>query len=235
MLVILFLILMEGGCMRSREECESISKSAVDYLEEKYKQDFSFYAYEEGDILSDITYVRCLTGNMNLEHENVIVTVRQEGNRLIFADNYFAYLIRPELEDYIRNIVKTEFQEMKVYVENQNDFFSSDFDSKSTLEELYQIDSLYQITVKVYIKGNAEIPEAEYKEKMQRIEKKLMDSGHSYTIYIFAVSPEIYSTIERYEQKDFWYYYIKNQEPDGEKYYYLYHNIITEGALTWQN
>ena len=83
--------------------------------------------------------------------------------------------------------------------------------------------------VKIYIKGDAQISTEEYAEKMQHIEDRLRESGHAYTIYMFAVSPEVYGSIGRYEQTDFWNYYATHRVPDGDQYYYSLQKNITGG------
>lgn len=227
-LLVLFTI-MEGGCMKTREEYKSLSQSAIDFLEEKYNREFSLCSYEEGDYLSEIDYVHCMTEGMDPEHEGITVTVRQKDGDTIFEDNYFSYLIRPELEAYITDMIQEEFPETKVYVENHGGFLSNELTGESTFDDFYQVESGYRAVVKAYIKGNPEITEIEYEEKMKTVENRLLASGHSYTIYIFVVNPDVYNKMERYEQTDFWDFFITNRMPDGEQYYYLYHERITGG------
>lgn len=215
--------------MKSRNEYESRSDAAVHFLEEKYNREFQFICYEAGDYLSKNDYVRCTTEGLDSEKEDVIVAVRQEGDTTIYEDNYFSYLIRPEMEDYIADMVHEDFSEIKVYVQNSDEFFSNELTGESSLDDMYRTDNDYRISVKVYIKGDSEMSQTEYQVKMQHIEDLLLASGHSYTIYIFALNPTVYETISRYEQTDFWKFYASNRFPDGEQYYYLYHNMITGG------
>lgn len=215
--------------MRTREEYNSLSDSALNFLGEKYGREFSLNSYEVGDYLSNIDYVRCTTEGMDPENECVIVTVREDEENMIFEDTYFSYLIRSELEAYIADMVQKEFHETKVYVENKDEFFSNELTDKSTLEDMYRVNDTYRASVKVYVEGDPEMSQIEYEEKISHIESQLIESGHSYTIYIFALNPVVYDAIDRYEQESFWKFYVSNRVPDGDQYYYLYHNRITGG------
>lgn len=228
-LVLILLIVVEGGCMKTREGYQNISESAINFLEEKYNREFTFCSYEGGDYLSKIDYIHCLTEGMDSEHERVTVTVKEEEGKTVFKDDYFSYMVRPELESYISNIISDEFPEVKVYVDNREDYLSNELTYKSTLDDLYRIESSYWADVKIYIKGDAQISTEEYAEKMQHIEDRLRESGHAYTIYMFAVSPEVYGSIGRYEQTDFWNYYATHRVPDGDQYYYSLQKNITGG------
>ena len=166
------------------------------------------------------------TDNINQEHESITVAIRKEDGKVTFKDDYFSYLVRPELETYISDMIKEEFQEIKIYAENQEHYLSNELTSESTLSDLYQIESSYIAEAKIYVKGNPEITKAEYERKMQNIRNKLLDSGHSYIIYLFVVSPEIYDSMGRYSQNDFWRFYAVNKEPDGNQYYYAYNEYI---------
>lgn len=228
-LSILFIgIVMEGGCMKTREEYIDTSEAAVNFLEEKYNREFNLSSYEGGDYLSTIDYVNCTTEGIDPEHDRITVTVREEDGKTIFKDNFFSYLIRPQLETYVADMIKGEFENVKVFIDGEN-YLSNELTDTSTIDELYQLEPGYRITVKAYVKGTPEISQIEYAEKMKSVEQSLLDSGHSYTMYIFVVSPGVYDSIERYKQTEFWDFYITNREPDGEQYYYLYHEWITRG------
>lgn len=200
-------IITEGGCMKTREGYIDTAEAAVNFLEEKYNRDFSFSSYEGGDYLSTIDYVHCTTEGIDPEHDRITVTVREEDGKTIFKDNYFSYLIRPQLETYVGDMIKGEFENVKVYIGGEN-YLSNELTDTSTIDELYQLEPGYRITVKAYVKGNPEISQIEYAEKMKSVEQSLLVSGHSYTMYIFVVSPGVYDSIERYKQTEFWDFYI---------------------------
>lgn len=227
--VLLLVILMEVGCMRTKEAYKSLSDSAIDFLEKKYSRDFSLLTYEAGDVLSDIDYVHCVTDGIDTENEDVVVAVLEENGEIILQDNYFFYLIRPEMEGYVADVVREEFDEVKVYVEN-DEFFSNSLTADSSLEDFYRVEDSYRMSVNIFIKGDSAMPEEELEKKVQHIEETLVSSGHSYMVYLFIVSPDMYNSIERYQQEGFWDFYIDNREPDGNTYYYGYCQGINGGG-----
>lgn len=225
------MMFMEVGCMSKETDNKNYGDRVMDYMREKYQKEFTICFYEDSDYLSDIKVIQCYTDGMDKENEHVDVYIEKKNGKEYYMDNYFDFYIRSEMENYIQDMITKEFSECKVYRENNAGAMAEGLTHESTLEDLYRLDENYWMTVKVYVKGDTDTTQQEYQEKMQRIEEQLLASNHRYTIYIFAVSEQVYESIERYEQREFWSFYIKNRIPDGEKYYYLYNSMIVDGEV----
>lgn len=230
-LICIFLSLLNAGCMGITEKLRSNGDKALEFISEKYQRDFEPITYEMSDYLSNTDTVHCYTDGMDIENEHVEVYILRDGSEVEYVDNYFSFLVRPQAEEFIGDMIESEFDEFKVYCDDDGGALPNELTHESSLEDLYRVKSDYWMDVKVYIKGNANMSETEYHEKIQRIEQQLLDTNHRYTIYIFAVSDEVYQSLERHKQDDFWRFYIGNPTPDGETYYYLYNNIILDGEV----
>lgn len=217
--------------MSTAERMKADANSALQFVNKKYQKDFEPSTYEMADYLSETDRVHCYTEGMNPEKEHVEVYVVRDGEEVKYLDNYFGFHIRPEAEAYIGSMVEKEFKEFKVFRDSEYEAFPNELTCESTLEDLYRVKSAHWMNVKVYINGDDNMSEAEYQEKVQRIEQELLDSNHRYTIYIFAVSDEVYQSLDRYNQDDFWRFYAQNRKPDGEKYFYVYKNTIQDGKV----
>lgn len=59
-LIIIFVIcFMEVGCMYTKEDYKKVMNDAVQYLTDKYGEEFILDSYEIGDILSDTVLLWC--------------------------------------------------------------------------------------------------------------------------------------------------------------------------------
>lgn len=223
-----FILFSSVGCM----SFDSLSDRALNHIEAKYGRKFTPVFYENADVLSSTRSIECITDGLDPENERVRLAVMYDDDgKPYFRDDYFSYLVRPEFEEYIGAMIASEFSEYKVYREHDAGLFPDELVPGNTLEDLYRVNSTYWASVKVFIKGEPGVSDSVYQEKMQRIENLLCASGHRYTVYIFVVSPDEYESISRYAWNDFWSFYAENREPDGSRYYYLYHEIIKDGAV----
>lgn len=229
--IVLMIILIGNGCnMQTREEYGDLIELTREHLVEKYNREFELLSFEGEGYLTETEYFHFATEGIDEENEKVTVIAEKVEGEFVLEDNYFSYIIRPDLEEYLGNIVKSEFQDVKVFVENSSEYVSNELNAEKNLADLYVEEEEYRVLVKIYINGMDKLSSAEYARKMSNIETDLLNDGHSYTIYMFVVSPEVYAAVDRYEQTDFWNYYATHREPDGEKYYYLYHEFITKGV-----
>lgn len=217
--------------MSTADKNKALAEQALAYINEKYGREFTPVFYENPDYLSTSRTIECITEGLDPENERVNLQIfYDDKGEPYFLDDYFGYIVRPEMEAYIGDMVASEFPEYKVFREGNN-VPKDGLGPNDTLEDVYRVKSTYRMTMKVYVNGDSTMSQAEYREKMERIEQKLLDSGHRYTMYIFAVSNEVYQSIDRYEQDDFWRFYAENDTPDGEKYYYVYNEMIKDGEV----
>lgn len=217
--------------MRKPDELKTTGNKAIEFLNEKYQKTFLPVTYELSGYLSNTDVVNCYTENMDPKNEHVEIYLDNNGNSSTYYDNYFSFYIRPEAEAYIGNIIGTEFDEYKVFRGNEYSALPNELTCDSTLEDLYQVYPTYWMSLKVYVKADPSLSDVDYAKKMKHIENILLESGHRYTIYIFALGDEAYQNTERYTQDDFWAFYAKNKQPDYETYYYIYKNTIVDGGI----
>ena len=229
--LIIVLLFLEVGCMNTTDNNQILAEQALAYICEKYDREFTPIFYENPDYLSSSKTIECITEGLDPEHERVDLQILYDDNGApYFVDNYFGYLVRPEMEAYIGDIIATEFAEYKVFREGNN-VPKEGLEPNDTLEDVYKIKPTYRMTMKVYVNGDPNMTQEEYQAKAQRIEQILLESGHRYTMYIFAVSNEVYRSIDRYTQGEFWKFFAQNDSPDGEKYYYVYNKMIKDGEV----
>lgn len=229
--VLLFCMITEVGCMYNPDTMKNAGDKALEFITDKYQKEFTPITYEMSDYLSDTDTVHCYTEGMDPDNEHVEIYVSTEDGKTNYSDNYFSFYIRPEAEAYISSIVAKEFSEFKVYRNDEYEGFPNELTCDSSLDDLYALKPNYWMSVKIYINGDPSMSESEYKNKIQTIENDLISSGHRYNISIFALSDTAYQSIERYTQDDFWVFYSKNPQPDGEKYYYSYNSTIYDGGI----
>ena len=220
-----------GGCMNPAERMINQEKEALEYLNEKYGREFEAKTFEVADYLSDTNRIHCYAEGMDTENEHIEVYVIEKEGEDIYRDNYFSYHVRPQAEEYIRDMVASEFTDVKVFRNNEYEAFPDELTGESTLDDLYRLKEDYWMDLKVYVKGDPAIAVQEYEEKMHRIEQKLLESNHRYTIYIFVVNEEIFQSMERYGQEEFFRFFAQNRTPDGENYYYAYKGTIMNGKV----
>lgn len=224
-------VLVLGGCMNPAEGMINQENKALEYLNEKYGREFATKNYEVADYLSYTNRIHCYTEGMDIENEHIEVYIIEKEGENIYRDNYFSYHIRPQAEEYIRDMMESEFMDVKVFRNNEYEAFPDELTGECTLSDLYRVKEDYWMDLKVYVNGDPTMTIKEYEEKMRRIEQKLIESNHCYTIYIFAVNEELFQSMERYGQEEFFRFYAQNRTPDGEKYYYAYKSTIMNGKV----
>ena len=217
--------------MNREEHYQTLAADALAFISDKYGKEFTPVFYENNDYLSTVRRIHCYTDGMDRENEHAEIVITRDGENYEFSDNYFSYYIRPAAEQYIAELITREFSDCKVYREKDTGTFPDTLTCESTLEDLYRVKSDYWMSVKAYIPAVPGMAQEEYAAKAQRIEQALLESGHRYTIYIFAVSDEVYQSIDRYQQDDFWRFFAANRTPDGEKYFYVYKSTILDGEV----
>ena len=218
--------------MKNKNEVLSAIDETMIILREKYKEEFIFEDYELADYGSESDILRFYTNKMNPENEyGFVVLYNDESGKREYEDNYFGYLIRNQMEDYITNIIQNEFTDVKVYLQHEEDTFDNRLNSNSNLDDLFSIMPDYTIALNVYVCGNKNTDKLDYQEAFARIENLLLESKHTYSITIFVVSDDVYNSIHRYEQDDFRSFYASHRNPDGEKYYARYNEYISDGYI----
>lgn len=228
-LIIIFVIcFMEVGCMYTKEDYKKVMNDAVQYLTDKYGEEFILDSYEIGDILSDTDSIRCFTTDMDRENEYVEVVVNPDSPRG-FSDNYFGYLIRPEMEEQIRNVL--DVYDCKIYRENINYCLPDSLERNSTIEDLYQEMPDYWMTVNIFLPVDSSMTEYDYQQITERMENWMLASMHRYTVHLYVVSEDWYNRINRYSLEDFWVFYSKHHTPDWNNIFFEYRKMFRDGGV----
>ena len=207
--LVIALLFLEVGCMDTNENYKSQGDDAIKYISEKYDRDFYPLSYDLADYLSDDDMVECYTDGMDPENEHVTIVISKEYGSISYHDNYFGFLIRDDMENYIGEFVEKEFTDYKTYVNINSDSFPDGLNVWSDLYDLYDTFNDYWMTATVFVKGNANISEEEYSERTNRIIQSLKESYHRYTFNLFVLDETYYNGMDRYSQDAFWDDYLK--------------------------
>ena len=228
-------ILLAGnvGCALDPEEYyykNEIDK-AIEYLEEKYGDHFIGVGYENADLLSTTDTVYCYEENMNPDEEKVLVYINRANGEVKYSDNYFGYVVRPEVETWISDIVKTEFDDVKVYQSKDLGVYPDDLTKENNLGDLFELEPHYFIHTTIYVNGDKNMTKEEYEEKTKALEKLFMETGKFMGINIYVVNNEVYEQMNRYSWDEFWFMFEKLPKVDGEICYHLYEKSFYEGEI----
>jgi len=222
------------GCMDSGSYENNLKKNgndAITYISEKYDREFIPLSYDLSDYLSDQDEVECYTEGMEPENEHAYILITNEKGETQFSDNYFGFLVRPEIEESISKYLKEEFQEYKVYKENDVICLPDELDSHSTLEDLYIADPEYRTDLTIYIKHEPGNDYDDYDKRANRFIERLASTGHNYHVALFVLGNETFASMSRFEQDEFIAFTAKNKEPDNNKYYFENYYSIDGGRV----
>ena len=123
------------GCMGKKYFQISIKESALEYMEQKYGEEFTYidtlYSGSNFDIrLKGIT-VSCDT----FPDKEIFVSIRQGDKVLEYGDNYMDYYFAPQVEDYILGIAKNYFEDIVFELKILDSHATNVLDLTSTFEE----------------------------------------------------------------------------------------------------
>ena len=188
--------------------------AAIAYLEEKYGEEFTPITYGLSDYLSDVDVVECYPSWMDPEQEYVSIFLHSDGT---YGDNYYEYLKREEIEEYIKNFFCPAFgDEIKVYLSCSKSEMPAELNRDSTVEDFLQQKPEYTFVASVFVNGNDTIPEIEFEQKMADIEENLYKTGRAYILNLYVVDPSAYERIARHETSSVTDIYKEKWEPDGK-------------------
>ncbi|MCL1794234.1 MAG: hypothetical protein FWG34_10215 [Oscillospiraceae bacterium] len=183
------------GCMGKKYFQISIKESALEYMEQKYGEEFTYidtlYSGSNFDIrLKGIT-VSCDT----FPDKEIFVSIRQGDKVLEYGDNYMDYYFAPQVEDYILGIAKNYFEDIVFELKILDSHATDNFNLTSTFEEY--ISNKY-----FYVDGQMEIS-ASNEKTIRKFTNDLLEREIYFSLYI-----KIPSLDEAYNA----YYYRYNDE-----------------------
>lgn len=216
------------------ESKEELAARALQYIEEKYDQEFTPVFYENPDILSTTRTIECITNGIDSEEERVHLYIRydDEGN-VVFSDDYFDFIVRPEIEEYISSMIPAVFGEHKVFANGPDVPLKFGFTKDNDLADVLEAYPDFRMSVHVYIRGSADVPYEEYERLGKEFEQNLFDTNNNYSLYFFVVNDEMYDATTRHDRV-FWKEYHDFKNPDGDRLYYSYVEMIDHGTI-WVN
>jgi len=197
--------------MEEKAYYEDTIELAMQYMTEKYGMQFTPISYDISDYLSSKDTVECITDEMDPEQERIFVSVEMvpktensdETEKVFqFHDSYFGRLIRPAMEEGLTRIFRAEFNKVKVFRDAINSPLPDHLGPDSSLSDFYKELPSYRMCVKIYVGKDPDLSQDEFENRMKRLEKRLMDSGHRYTIYLKALPYPEFEKIDRYVQDE---------------------------------
>jgi hypothetical protein len=160
---------------------------------------------------------------MDPDHERVFVDLEVANGEIVYHDSYFGYLVREEMENQIHDVIRKEFKECKVYRDNINSVLPDDLTPENDMEDFYKADPSYRMCVKVYVKDEASMTQADFDDRMHGIEKELLALGKRYTLCLVVLPEDVYNDVNRYSQDEI----LLNKDSD----IYSYEATISNGEV----
>lgn len=220
---IITIIITMGGCKKMAEgingsgeqEMKDKGNAALEYMKEKYKEEFTPITYGISDYLSDTDVVECYPSWMDPKFEHVSIFIHNdEGGR--FGDNYFEFLKREELEESVKEILEPDFgSEIKVYQSCSNTEMPAELNVNSSIEDLYSSMKEYCIWADVFISGDKNITDEEFAQKMGSVKERFCRTGKSFVIHLYVVDKLAFEAVSREDRAAVMDAYHQNWKPDG--------------------
>ena len=191
----------EKGMSISVQSFVDMAQIMLDYLEEKYDEEFKILGGEiPGVISGDYSIIAYATeGEYAGEEFDVYYRVDEEGNGYC-KDGYFAIIKSMEVQEYLQNIAKKAGTDIKVIVSLEGNV-DKEYDKETTIEEMMSM----RDAIEVYIFGymRPEITESEFSEQTIKLQEELKKTGF-YVDYIVwrLVNSEKFDYIHSYDDID---------------------------------
>lgn len=220
--LIAVLLVMVPGCGSDKDFCEKQGEKAIAHISKKYQREFVPVPDDTGAYIRELGKLTCRTEGMD---ESEYVTITIDGNG--FHDNYFGYIIRTEVESYVKNMVTPVFPECKVFYDVGANPFPDDLIQGNTLSDYYERESDARLVVTVYAKAG----EGQYADKISKIEDTIISTGHAYMFRVFVLKEKPYGKIERNNQDDFWVENDKAKQNGNPLCVYEYEKLFVNGEV----
>ena len=189
--------IQEKGMSVSVQSFVDTAQIMLDYLEEKYDEEFAVRGGEIPGIISGdyMIFASATTGEYAGERFEVYYRVDEEGEGYC-EDGYFAILKSMEMQEYLQNIAKEAGTDIKVIV-SLHGRVGKEYDKETTIEEMLSLGR----EIEVYIFGymRPEITEDEFTEQTVKLQNKFAETGFylDYTVFRL-VSGEKFDELQEY-------------------------------------
>ena len=177
---------------------QSKGDKAIDYLEQKYGVKFYPNKVIAADILSTTDKLICYADGMAPEYEAVTVLMREDGT---YADNYVDYMFREQIEEYVRSEVEKYFPEVKLYqsIQYVTEMGIQNIDTSTPIEEVLASCESYDIEMMIVIPATSD-QKSDIENKVKQMLDTLKQKSADFDLRIFAVQPEFYQNVDRYNE-----------------------------------
>lgn len=181
----------------------SKANAAIKFVNDKYQKNF-IPTYTTNNL------TECYTDGMYPENDEIVKVYRVRDNffESHFTDNYFRYIIRPDVEDHLSSFFQKEFTEFKIYHSVDSTPVPNELTPDSTLEDLIKIDPTFCLDAIIYIKHNPSITVDEYKQKFDNIKNQFLANNNYYRVSAYIIDEDAYNTTSRYNFSDFFATYV---------------------------
>lgn len=208
-LLILVAVILMGlvACMdkvhlETQEDIEGIKNGFLQYLSEKYDQEFLPLALNTADMMMKKDEFRAYVTGSDPERDAVVAYRSKEGEKLLYEDNYFGLRIREDYEQKLEELLRVDFPTHKVFVDQYADItFDAALTGETTLEEAVTAGLCPTAYVWVFVKATPEVL-SNFESKVNRGAEAVRAEGLLCNLKIYAVSEATYAETVRTNYKD---------------------------------
>ena len=216
--------IQEKGMSVSVQSFVDTAQIMLEYLEEKYDEEFTVRGGEIPGIISGdyMIFAAATTGEYAGERFEVYYRVDEEGEGYC-EDGYFAILKSTEVKKYLREIAEESETDIKVIAELEGTV-EKEYNKDTTIEEIVELNR--KKGIQIYVHGDVRpgMSDEEFQRQAQELEEKYKQTGLylKYTIWRL-VNNEKFDCIQSYDDLDL---VFPQGTPSEEKYDLRYHAYI---------
>lgn len=195
--------IQEKGMSVSVQSFVDTAQIMLDYLEEKYEEEFTVRGGEIPGIISGdyMIFAAATTGEYAGERFEVYYRVDEEGEGYC-EDGYFAILKNMEMQEYLQNIAKEAGIDFKIIGELYG-FVGKEYTKDTTIDEIKELNRKDDgLGIQIYITGYArpDMSDEEFQRQVQVLEESLKQTELylEYTVWRL-VSNEKFDYIQSYQ------------------------------------
>lgn len=184
----------EKGMSISVQSFVDTAQIMLDYLEEKYDEEFKILGGEiPGVISGDYSIIAYATeGEYAGEEFDVYYRVDEEGNGYC-EDGYFAIIKEMEIQEYLQNIANKKGSDIKVIGALKGEV-GKEYDKQTKIEQISD-----EIVVYVFGYMRPEVSEEEFQKQVLELEKEFQKTDFYINYTVFRLSSnETFDDIENY-------------------------------------
>ncbi len=191
--------LLAGGCAKDGlfNMHALTSQDAKEYLNEKYECSFFLDGYEQNKYLATTDGIVFKSDQMieGLE-ENAHLYIVNDKQGAHFADDYFLYVIRPELEDMVLSLFQTEFEDVKVRVRHNGCRIDDRLNKDSTMEDFFRLEKNYRLHPVVYLRQTPDMTNAGNRKKYERLMEQFRKKYNIWAFHICIIPGDVYDSAD---------------------------------------